>query len=182
VTFRTIACVSCVAAVALGCSKTEPSARSQAEAPGRAARSWTAFGDDAALYLAVIESLRVRPAVEGRSPLRIADSVYWWPFVEPSGARRALGPVPVDLRHQGTGAQPQSLSVGPLEELVTRDGRVQGSGPVLVLGPIDYAGLDEAVVRVSVYLGPNGQSLYRIHLRRVNGGWQAQVVQVELQS
>ena len=180
--FRKLACISSVAAVALACSRTEPATRSQDDAPGSSARSWTAFGDDAALYLAAIESLRVRPAVAGRSPLRVADSVYWWPFVEPSGITRALGPVPVDLPHQRAGAQVLSLSVAPLTELVTRDGRVHGTGAVVILGPIDYAGLDEAVVRVSVYLGPNGQSLYRVLLRRVGGGWQAQLIQVELQS
>jgi len=135
--------------------------------------------------LAALTGLRGKRAeVFGRDTMmHVVSSVYWWPMVSIHGQLPpAIGPIPFSLQ---TLAERAGLHL----RVVAPDSALDGSGapdshlPLVILGPPDFLSGDRAIIRVSLYLGPNGQELYWVLCEKgTDGRWQAISFDVELQS
>ena len=142
--------------------------------------------EEALVYAAALDSLVTeRSALWGDAKpnaVRVLSTIHWWPMVQLDGSQSAaLGPVPMALSDMAKrrGYQVTVVSFG---EAIADDGTVRPGGPVITFGPIDYLDRGQALLRMSIYAGRNGQELYRITLRRTGGKWHTAAVQIELQS
>ena len=167
-----LAMVTIVAASWLVSCRATPSRtirRAETTAPDTI-RNW----DDVRVYYAairhVIQEPGLRPFVVKDSAVRILWSVHWWPLADHKGwDREILGPVPWSLLNAPEIGQ--RTEIVRWEDVVDARGRLRPGSPLLILGPVEYMGPASALVRINLYLGPNGQSLSRILLRFVNDDW-----------
>lgn len=140
---------------------------------------------EAMVYAAVLDAV-----VAERSSLwtdsqprtvQILSSVFWWPMMQLDGTwGAALGPVPMALPNMVERRKLQ-ITLVTLREAISDDGTVRAGVPVIAFGPVDYLEDDRAVLRACIYLGRNGQELYRVVLRRTGDRWTTTAIQVELQ-
>lgn len=145
-----------------------------------------AITEEAAIYTAALDSLiEVRAPLWGGSrqdSVHVLSTIYWWPMVQLDGTRgAALGPVPMMLPSFAS-RNGLAIRLQAPDSVIALGGKVTAGVPVVVLGPIDFFGPGEAWLRACIYLGPNGQEMYRIRLTRGALGWKALTIQIELQS
>lgn len=161
-TYRDVAGIA-VWVLALACS-----AESSRGAPASQAKSWRNWGMvEAEIYFSAMDTLVAKQERDGK--WFVADSIYWWPLAVPR-PRVSLEATPVGLSAVGR-ENKREITLIPFQKGVATDGARLVVGPLLILGPIDMIGEDEALFRVNLYLGRNGQELNRVRSKLVNGRW-----------
>ncbi|HEY3934455.1 MAG TPA: hypothetical protein VGL65_07520 [Gemmatimonadales bacterium] len=134
---------------------------------------------DAIVYGAVVDSLIVDPNAYTSRPTaqaRIMNGIYWYPWIQDGRAIGArLGPAPGLILSVGQGRIPTSSVDEPEVRRTSRS----GGNPIFVLGPIDWLGDDEALVRIGVWNPKLGFELFRSELRRVRGKWTVAWLHIE---
>ena len=129
-------------------------------------RNWSMV--EAEIYFAALDSLLTQRFAPD-SAWEVIDTVYWWPLANPR-PRVPLEETPVALRQVGRESR-RVVTLTAFEDAVSRDGAPRSSGPVVIFGPIDMVGENQALFRVNVYLGVHGQELSRVRCQRINGAW-----------
>jgi hypothetical protein len=154
-----------LASAVLSCS-TERRERAPDAEHKRGARDWSMV--QAEIYFAALDTLLTRRFASD-TIWHVVDAIYWWPLaVRLPQVRLEDTPVglPVVGRENG-----RTIDLVSFQDGVAPDGRPRFAGPIMVLGPIDMLGENDALFRVNLYLGPNGQELRRMRCRLVDGKW-----------
>ena len=138
---------------------------------------------------AAIDSVRFLDLAQyaPRDTVRVGAAVQWWPLQTVGDSDQGvpittLGPVPFWLPTvaRNHGVEPLFISPAALHRGPPPGARMT---PVIILGPIQYLGEDQAAVSVRVSDGDwRGGSLYTVWVKRGSKCWIATRVRRELQS
>lgn len=138
---------------------------------------------------AVIDSVRFLDLGQysPRDTVRVGAGVQWWPMQTVGDSDQgvpitSLGPVPFWLVTVASNHGVEPLFISPA---ALRRGPAPGSRmtPVIILGPIQYLGEEQAAVSLRVTDADwRGGSLYTVWVKRGSEHWVATRVQRELQS
>ena len=140
--------------------------------------------DDAQIYAAALRTVVERSAYQRfmvrDSAVRILESLRWWPMADhPGWQGERLGPVPWTLLAEDKRVG-HEIRIVRWRDAVDSRGALRPGSPLLMLGPIDYMAPDQASLRVNRYLGPQGQTLYRLLIRLVAGEWRVDQFVIEM--
>jgi hypothetical protein len=108
----------------------------------------------------------------------VADTIYWQPLLF-TAPHVSLEDAPAALEQIGR-ERHRNITLVELQKAIARNGVRVVHGPLVIFGPIDMLGEDDALFRVNLYLGLNGQELTRVRSRLVDGRWR--VVEISLES
>ena len=122
-----------------------------------------------------------------RDTVRVGAAVQWWPMQTVGDSNQGvpittLGPLPFWLPTVARNHGVEPLYIGPA---ALRHGPPRGARmtPVIILGPIQYLGEDQAAVSVRVSDADwRSGSLYTVWVKRGSKSWIAIRVRRELQS
>jgi hypothetical protein len=158
---------------------------------GRRVTSAPAGSDFAAAEIdwAAIDSVRFLDLGQyaPRDTVRVGAAVQWWPMQTVGDSNQGvpittLGPLPFWLPTVARNHGAEALFISPA---VLRRGPPRGARmtPVIILGPIQYLGEDQAAVSVRVSDADwRSGSLYTVSVKRGSKSWIATRVRRELQS
>jgi hypothetical protein len=147
----------------------------------------TWLGREAEIYVMALDTLESMTRARWRTPdsatsFRVLNTIHWWPMVSSENVLPVtLGPAPLLLSHEIT-LRHLPFRVVSLQDAVLRNGDLTKGPPLVILGPIDYVGRDEALVSMNLYMGPNGQGVYVIMMRKSDTGWKAAAIKVTVQA
>ena len=144
--------------------------RQLARAPESHAARWRNWGTiEAEIYFAVLDSLLSR-RYGGDSVWYVVDSIYWWPLGTPR-PRLGLEGTPAALLVVARERE-RAVDLVSYDQAIDSDGARRVPGPVVIFGPIDMYGSNEALLRFNLYLGLNGQEMSRIRTTLSPDGWE----------